>query len=106
MSIQFHQFQMKKALNKIIVKKAVSLWRPVAGLNWEAWELLDVREREGDGSEWTRKRRRIRSRYSWDGGEEIGDSIQNPPKTKHHRSRVINEQSSTENPILSASTKK
>lgn len=51
MSIQFHQFQMKKALNKIIVKKAVSLWRPVAGLNWEAWELLDVREREGDGSE-------------------------------------------------------
>lgn len=82
MSIQFHQFQMKKALNKIIVKKAVSLWRPVAGLNWEAWELLDVREREGDGSEWTRKRRRIRSRYSWDGGEEIGDSIQTPPKKR------------------------
>lgn len=51
MSIQFHQFQMKKALNKIIVNKAVSLWRPVAGLNWKAWELLDVREREGDGSE-------------------------------------------------------
>lgn len=44
-------FQMKKALNKIIEKKAVSLWQPVAGLNWKAWELLDVREREGVGSE-------------------------------------------------------